>query len=209
MMETFKTQIGQATEVFLGQILELARTATESMLSSAFASGPGVSSPRLKRPDAGGVGADGRSAKRSPDELGHLSRRFAEFVREHPGLRIEQINRQLGTTTAALMLPIRKLVAEGSIATQGRKRSTTYHPGDARSGRAAGDSESTPPPASVPRDRRVKSKSRSRLIAAGGDVRSARAGVKVKATSRAKSRSRSKSKSRPGAAEGSRPAAGE
>ena len=48
------------------------------------------------------------------------------FVAKHPGLRIEQINKELGTSTKDLALPIRKLIAEGQIKTKGKKRSTTY-----------------------------------------------------------------------------------
>ena len=50
--------------------------------------------------------------------------RLAAFVGKHPGMRIEQINKQLGTTTKDLALPIRKLIADGSIKTKGAKRST-------------------------------------------------------------------------------------
>ncbi len=45
---------------------------------------------------------------------------------KNPGLRIEQINKQLGTTTKSLALPIRKLVAEKRVKTKGAKRSTAY-----------------------------------------------------------------------------------
>lgn len=48
------------------------------------------------------------------------------FVAKNPGLRIEQINKQLGTTTKELALPIRKLVASGAVKTKGKRRSTSY-----------------------------------------------------------------------------------
>ena len=47
----------------------------------------------------------------------------------HEGLRIEQIHKELGTTTKDLALPIRKLIAEKRIKTKGQKRSTTYYAG--------------------------------------------------------------------------------
>jgi len=50
-------------------------------------------------------------------------------VKAHPGLRIEQINKELGTTTKDLALPIRKLISEAAITAKGEKRSTTYFPG--------------------------------------------------------------------------------
>jgi predicted transcriptional regulator len=58
-----------------------------------------------------------------------LSDRFAAFVKSNPGLRIEQINKELGTVTKELALPIRKLLADGTITSKGQKRSTTYFPG--------------------------------------------------------------------------------
>jgi predicted transcriptional regulator len=69
--------------------------------------------------------------KRPQSALSALSARFTAFVQHHPGLRIEQINKQLGTTTKDLALPIRKLLAEGTIMTKNKKRSTTYFPGKA------------------------------------------------------------------------------
>jgi predicted transcriptional regulator len=71
----------------------------------------------------------GRGAKRTAADLESLSTKFASFVKSHPGLRIEQINKELGTTTKDLALPIRKLIAERMISAKGQKRSTTYFPG--------------------------------------------------------------------------------
>jgi predicted transcriptional regulator len=59
-------------------------------------------------------------------ELDKLQDKFFSFVKDNPGLRIEQINKQLGTSTKDLALPIRKLIAEGEIKAKGEKRSTTY-----------------------------------------------------------------------------------
>ena len=71
----------------------------------------------------------GRGAKRTAADLDELSDKFASFVKANPGLRIEQVNKQLGTTTKDLALPIRKLIGEGQITAKGQKRSTTYYPG--------------------------------------------------------------------------------
>jgi hypothetical protein len=65
--------------------------------------------------------------KRSPAALDELSKQFMQFVKVKPGLRIEQINKELGTTTKALALPIRKLAASGDLVIKGQKRSTTYY----------------------------------------------------------------------------------
>jgi predicted HTH transcriptional regulator len=77
-------------------------------------------------------GGRGRGAKRSSDELEQMAEDFHQFVAKHPGMRIEQINKQLNTTTKDLALPIRKLIADGALKTKGTKRSTTYFAGESK-----------------------------------------------------------------------------
>jgi hypothetical protein len=67
-----------------------------------------------------------RGEKRSPQALDALETKFHTFVAKHPGLRIEQINAKLGTSTSELALPIRRLIAAKAIRTMGAKRSTKY-----------------------------------------------------------------------------------
>ena len=74
----------------------------------------------------------GRGAKRTAAELDQLADSFVEYVTKNPGLRIEQINKELGTSTKDLQLPIRKLLADGAIKAKGKKRSTTYFPGEGK-----------------------------------------------------------------------------
>lgn len=81
-----------------------------------------VPAPKMGRP------AGISTPKRSQEALEEAGKMFADFVKKNPGLRIEQINQQLGTTTAELALPIRKLVADRAITTQGQKRATCYFP---------------------------------------------------------------------------------
>jgi hypothetical protein len=70
-----------------------------------------------------------KGEKRTAEELDTLESSFIEFVTANPGLRVEQINKQLGTNTKELMLPIRKLLASNKIKTEGQKRSTKYFVG--------------------------------------------------------------------------------
>jgi hypothetical protein len=129
-MSDFQTEMNQVVQRFVAQIAELARRAALDTLESAFvgkragrtaAAPPTAAVPR--RP------AGGRGVKRSPADLAELAKKFAAFVKAHPGLRIEQINQELGTATRDLALPIRKLVADKVIAVKGQKRSTRYFPG--------------------------------------------------------------------------------
>jgi len=122
-MSDFQTEMNRVVSDFVAQITELARAAARDMIDEALGKGA--------KGALGGRGRGrGRGAKRTSDELDNLMDSFHAFVSKHPGLRIEQINKQLGTTTKDLALPIRKLVAEGALKTKGEKRSTQYFPGD-------------------------------------------------------------------------------
>ncbi len=135
-MSDFQNEMNRVVQGFVGQITELARRAAIDTLESAFGgravrSGAPAPVAAAATANLGRVGRPrgGRGAKRSAADLEALSEQFATFVKANPGLRIEQINKQLGTTTKDLALPIRKLISDGSISAKGQKRSTTYFPG--------------------------------------------------------------------------------
>src|SRR5579862_8305653 len=122
-MSDFQSEMNRVVAGFVQQITELARRAAIDTLESALGKHGGAS-VRVR----GGVRAKG--AKRSSNELDKLADSFHGFVVKHPGLRIEQINKQLGTSTKDLALPIRKLISDGAIKTKGEKRSTQYFAGE-------------------------------------------------------------------------------
>jgi hypothetical protein len=136
-MSDFQNDMNQVVRAFVAQITELARRAALNTLESAFgpngSRGRGAPAAAIALPTAGvaraGRPPGGRGAKRTAADLEAMSEKFAAFVKANPGLRIEQINKQLGTTTRDLALPIRKLVADKVITAKGQKRSTTYFPG--------------------------------------------------------------------------------
>ena len=123
-MADLQTDMARAVDDFVSQVTEIAKRAALDTLGNALAIGNNV--PRGKR-------GSGRSAlgqgKRRPEQLEKMAAAFHDFVAANPGLRIEQINKQIGQTTADLALPIRKLIASGAIKTKGQKRSTTYFAG--------------------------------------------------------------------------------
>jgi hypothetical protein len=133
-MSDFHAEMNRTVQGFVAQISELARRAALNTLESAFGGRGGGrrgAAPPLLATTNGRVGRPrgGRGAKRTASDLEALSEQFASFVKANPGLRIEQINKELGTTTKDLALPIRKLIANGQIATKGKKRSTAYFAG--------------------------------------------------------------------------------
>jgi hypothetical protein len=135
-MNDFQNDMNHAVQGFVTQITELARRAALDTLESAFGgktgrAGGAPTVAAMPTPDVARAGRPrgGRGAKRTAEDLEALSEKFAAFVKANPGLRIEQINKELGTTTKDLALPIRKLVADKVISAKGQKRSTTYFPG--------------------------------------------------------------------------------
>jgi len=125
-MSDFQNEMNRVVAGFVAQITELARRAAIDTLEGALGRRSGGGGGAVLRNGRG----RGRGAKRSSAELDKLGDRFFEFVGKHPGLRIEQINKQLGTSTKDLALPIRKMISDGSLKTKGEKRSTTYFAGE-------------------------------------------------------------------------------
>jgi hypothetical protein len=134
-MNDFQNEMNHAVQGFVVQITELARRAAMDTLESAFGGRAGrgggarAAAPAIAGVPHVGRPRGGRGAKRTAADLEALSEKFANFVKANPGLRIEQINKELGTTTKDLALPIRKLIAEKMVSAKGQKRSTMYFPG--------------------------------------------------------------------------------
>jgi len=142
-MSDLQSQMNQSVQEFVAQITEIARRAALETLGAAFSGGratggngattlgSGTSTVKPVAAPRAAVGrpAGGRGVKRAPEDIEAMGQKFIAFVKANPGLRIEQINKELGTTTKDLALPIRKLEAEGVITTKGQRRATQYFPG--------------------------------------------------------------------------------
>src|ERR1700760_4016105 len=149
-MSDFQTEMNRTVQGFVAQITELARRAAINTLESAFGEraaggggggggGGGVAAAAIPdRAARAGRPPGGRGARRTAADLEALAEQVASFISANPGLRIEQINKELGTTTKDLALPIRKLISEGAINAKGQKRSTTYFPGKKAKGGGGG-----------------------------------------------------------------------
>jgi hypothetical protein len=71
----------------------------------------------------------GKRIRRSNEQLLADAQRVVKLLATNKkGLRIEQINEQLGTATKQLARPITKLLADGRIKKTGEKRATLYFP---------------------------------------------------------------------------------
>jgi hypothetical protein len=121
-VSNYQSEMQKLVEDFVGRLSGLYRDAVIDALGS---SGNG-NGHRNGYSNGNGNGSRGKGEKRPAGELKALSDKFVAFVTKNPGLRIEQINTQLGTSTKELALPIRKLIADGVVKGKGSKRSTTY-----------------------------------------------------------------------------------
>ena len=129
-------RIQQLVNDFVTSVSQLAREVAVETLSSALSSVEArTSAPSATTRRAGASSAKTRrptrlrkGAKRGRGDIERLKTRFLYHVTANPGLRIEQINREIGTRTAELRLPLAKLIEAKEIKTKGHKRSTTYFP---------------------------------------------------------------------------------
>ncbi len=111
---------------FVDELTAIAREEAARVVMSGIGAPPRA----VRSTSAKGGGRKGSSgAKRTPEKLEALQAKFFSFVKSHPGLRIEQINHELGTSTKDLALPIRKLIASKQLKVSGQRRSTKYFAG--------------------------------------------------------------------------------
>jgi hypothetical protein len=124
-MDNLQNQVNARVEAFVAEITELARAAAYQALSSGLDGGQLVSG-RGTTPILRGR----RGGKRTADELAQMADAFLAHVTTNPGQRMEHIAKELGVATPELMLPVRKLLADGKLRVEGQKRATQYYPAD-------------------------------------------------------------------------------
>jgi hypothetical protein len=112
------------SEAFLGVVSDLSNVAPAKRKGPA-----GRGKPLAAKRASAEAPRTGKRERRSGDDLAKTGERVTKLLSTHKkGMRIEEINRQLGTTTKLLMRPMLKLLEEGKIKKTGEKRATTYFP---------------------------------------------------------------------------------
>lgn len=143
-MTEIEQRINDLVSVFINDITKLARDAALGTLQAALAGVGGTVVTDLRLPGAGRGRGRGRGrgaalalagrrpkgAKRPQGEISKLKDTVLAHIKDSPGERIEQINAKLGTRTSDLSLPLKKLIADGAVRTEGDRRATKYFPGD-------------------------------------------------------------------------------
>src|SRR5688500_3632498 len=107
-MSDFQSQINKLVDAFVTQVTAVARQAAMDTLTAALGSAGGAA----RRRGLGGgapvravsLGRRPKGAKRPQNEIEQAKETVSEFIRKNPGLRIEQINKELGTSTRDLSL---------------------------------------------------------------------------------------------------------
>jgi hypothetical protein len=132
-MSDFNDQINKLVSDFVAQVSALAKRAAMDTLESALTGGMPSGARRGRPPGGGGAALSSRrpkGAKRPAGEIEATKASLYDYIKSNPGQRVEQINKALGTTTKDLTLPLKKLIADKAVKTEGEKRATAYYPGE-------------------------------------------------------------------------------
>lgn len=108
----------------LDQLIQAIREETVASFSAMLASGgtsAGAPAGRSARPSRKASGG-----KRTTEELAAFKADLLGFIKKHPGLRTEQIAKEMGVSTKELQLPMLQLRDEKSIRMKGQKRAAQY-----------------------------------------------------------------------------------
>lgn len=136
---------------FVADLGEIAKQIALEQLKTAFGSvklaplPPPSSSSSYSSSSASSASRRSR-ARRGQHEIEALRSKLLTVISDNPGCRAEDINSALGTRTPQIAQPLRKLVAERLVRTEGARRGTRYFavgPTDVQNGRRPQTSEAS------------------------------------------------------------------
>ena len=150
---TLDSEIRARIDTFAAELGTLVRQAAVEAVRGAL--GDGTAVPRRRgpgrprnatvpakrgpgRPPKAGKARRGRRGRRSSEDVQATAERVQAHVRANPGQRMEEISAALKMATGELTLPVSKLMAAGSLRTEGQRRGTRYYASGAGSGAAKG-----------------------------------------------------------------------
>ena len=152
---SIQNELQPRIDAFIQEISDLVRRAALSSVREALQGdgsaparrGPGrprkvVKKATTRKARAAKAGAPakrtGRPGRRSPQEVDAAAQQILEHVRANPGQRSEEIKTALGLRPEDFKLPVFKLLADGKVRTEGKRRGTKYFTGSGGGGRKAG-----------------------------------------------------------------------
>src|ERR1044071_6379115 len=110
---------------FVADLGELAKQIALEQLKTAFGSVKLAPLPLSSPTSSSGSARSGRS-RRGQREIEALRSKLLAVISDNPGCRAEEINGALGTRTPQIAQPLRRLVAERLVRTEGARRGTRY-----------------------------------------------------------------------------------
>ena len=136
---------------FVADLGELAKQIALEQLKTAFGSVKLAPLPLSSPTSPSGSARSGRS-RRGQREIEALRSKLLAVISDNPGCRAEDINGALGTRTPQIAQPLRRLVADRLVRTEGARRGTKYFvvgPADVQNGRRTADAaaQADEPPA--------------------------------------------------------------
>jgi hypothetical protein len=130
---------------FVADLGEIAKQIALEQLKTAFGSVKLAPLPRASSASSSASAASVSSsgsrpgrARRGQHEIEALRNKLLTVIADNPGCRAEEINSALGTRTPQIAQPLRKLVAERMVRTEGARRGTRYFavgPAEVQNGR--------------------------------------------------------------------------
>jgi hypothetical protein len=117
---------------FVADLGELAKQIALEQLKTAFGSvklaplpPPSASSSSFSSSASSAAARRGRG-RRAQHEIEALRNKLLTVISDNPGCRAEDINSALGTRTPQIAQPLRRLVADRLVRTEGARRGTRY-----------------------------------------------------------------------------------
>ena len=124
-------EIQALVDNFVADLSELAKRIAIEQLKTAFTAGTKVTGTKVTGTKVTGpprvpVPERPSRARRGQREIEALRDKLLATIAEQPGRRAEDINTALGTNTAQIAQPLRRLVVERLVRTEGARRGTRY-----------------------------------------------------------------------------------
>ena len=129
-MQNLEAEITNHVTAFVDDLGQLARRAAMEALSATLGA-LGVAKPAPSTPARPAAvpqarKAGGKRIRRDAGGLSQIKARLAECIAANPGQGMEAITKALGLATKDVALPVRKLIADGVLRTEGQRRGTRY-----------------------------------------------------------------------------------